>query len=1171
MKYLKKIVDKNLLWAWVVIAMADSPSLWAQPTDLASEFKNPPADCRPGAWWRFFGDVMSPQGAEEDIRQLATAGVREVQMVQLVGKPKGGDGVFLSQAWWEVMRAGGREAGKQGLKISPSHMTGWSTAGGPWIPAEKSMQQLVWSTTIVEGQAPKMLAHPETVLKYYRDVAVVAYPVSGEIASDLALKPTVKLLEGETKDDVSWLADGKPETAVKFITKGEYPPKEFILIELTYERPITVRSLMIHPFVQASHAAGELMPYGGNVQAEIAPGKFVSIGNVKPGVTVLKPTRAQRFHLRIHPPSPFMGRQIREIDLSPETKLHDFASKSGNFSQQTWKPQLMFENSSSPIVLSSFVNLSDKMDSEGKLNWTPPSGSWVVLRFGQTSQNSPTRNPAVPGLESDKFNPETTRLHFDSYVGPLSKRLNEDSPSLVDEIFMDSWEGGSQTWTVKMPEEFRQRRGYDLHPYLLALTGRIVESVDHTERFLWDYRRTLADLLADNFYRVMREKANAIGAKLTCQAPGPLHSKSPTADFLQCWGCTDIPMGEYLNPPQLSLGYNPKEASSAAHIYGKPVVTAEDFSLFWTKETDGADVHGGGQFHSPRGMLRAQYLAFCMGVNRVTLTCFVHQADRKQGTVKDPGWGPVLNAPWFTLAKGYTDYLTRCQYLLRQGLFVADICYFYGEGVPNSLHHIYNPVFKSPVRPSKFVEPFPSGYDYDECNAEAILTRMSVKDGRLVLPDGMSYSLLVLPDLLDKTTANPDQQTLTLPVMEKLAEWVKSGLTVVGPKPLRSPSLVGQPKSDERIRQLAEELWGNCDGKTVTEHSCGKGKVVWGQPVEHVLQKMKLGRDFSSTGAGKEFLYLHRRDGNKDIYFVFNPTAQWTSRSCTFRVRNKVAEVWDGVSGDCFPTVFGSVEGGTELTLSLPPYGASFVIFDGSTTDSSPVSCVKRNGEVLSMNGSANLSVPMAELCRQQNGSLELLAWQDGKFETSWASGVSKTFNVNSMPQPIEVSGPWSVIFNPMAPADKPFQLNLDKLIPLQNHSDKNVRYFGGQAVYLTSVTVNEQQIHRPLMLDLGASLGDVAEIKVNDKLAGHLWMPPYHLKVTGLLQKGVNTVKITVGNRWINRLIGEIQTNEESLPEAMMRNPFKEKNRPKDTPLVDSGLIGPVRIFVGERLELKP
>lgn len=1100
-----------------------------QGSDLASGFQTPPTDCRPGVWWRFFGDVMTVQGAEEDVREMAAAGFDQVQMVHLVGKPKGGTGVFLSQPWWCVMRAGGREAGKQGIHISPSHMTGWSSAGGPWIPAGKSMQKLVWSTMRMEGKGDVTLPHPETVLNYYRDVAVLAYPVSGDVAASSAEIPNVQLLEGklQPKQDLACLVDGKPETVVKFVTSDAFPPTEFLQLEFAYNHPVTLRSLMIDPFIEASHASGELANYGGKdaeIQAETEPGKFVKVATIAADVTVFPATRAQRFRIRMHVPSPFVGRQIREIDLSPETKLVDLAKKAGYFSWVFWKPHPQIDRSSPAIDPAQVVNLTDKMDAQGKLNWTPPQGAWLVVRFGQTSSNRPTRNAAVPGLESDKLDPDATRLHFDSYTDKIAKAINQESPGNVNEIFMDSWEGGSQNWTAKMPQLFQKNRGYDMMPYMLTLTGRMIGTVDQTERFLWDYRRALADILADNFYSVMRDKSNAIGAKLTSQGPGP-SPITPIADFLQCWGRIDIPMGEYLSPPQLSASHNTKEASSAAHIYGKPVVTAEDFSLFSTRKAPLGDIHGGGQFNSPREMLQAQYLAFCEGLNRVTLTCFVHQADRTQGTVKDPGWGPVLNAPWFALAKGYTDYLTRCQYLLRQGLFVADICYFYGEGTPNKLHHLYQPDLNEPNnRPREIIKRFPTGYDYDECNAEVILTRMRVKDGRLVLPDGMSYSILVLPDLQFKGLDYPDHQTMTVPVIEKLAEWVKAGLTIVGPKPLRSPSLVGQPQADERVRQLADEVWGHCDGKTVTEHACGKGRVVWGQPVEQVLRGMKINQDFASTGEGKEYLYIHRRQETKDIYFVFNRSEVWATRTCTFRVAHATAEVWDATRGTSLPAASRRVAEGTELSISLPPYGATFVILD-RTGRSAPVAEVRYNG---------------------------------------------KKQEVASLLAPLEIEGPWSVSFKPMAPVDKPFELTIEKLVPLQQHSDQRVRYFGGQATYRASMKVEATQVNRPLALDLGATLGDVAEVKINGKLAGSVWMPPYRLDVTGLFHAGENAIAITVGNRWINRLLGEVQA-QPPLPEAMMRNPFNDPKNPqanKETPLVVSGLIGPVRLYIAERVD---
>jgi hypothetical protein len=518
----------------------------ARGGDLASGFQTPSADCRPDVWWRFFGDEITEEGALQDVRELAAAGACHAQMFHLAGTPEG-TVAFLSPQWWKVMESAGKEAARQGMHISPQHMSGWSSGGGPWITPDRSMQKLVWTTKSVSGQGAVTLLQPETVLKYYRDVAVLAYPVEEAIGADMAVRPTVTLVSGKAEGDLPLLVDGRPETQVKLTPEAG---KTDIILELTYERPITVRSLWIDPVIEGSYMAGTLHGYGGEIQAETTPGQFKTIGSIASACTVLPATSAAHFRIRVQAPPVLINNRINEIDLSPVSRLHQFEIKSAMVAKMAMQAQPPTADSSVVVDPAKIVDLTGKMSADGKLAWDVPPGRWVVLRIGQTSSDRMGRVSTKDGLglESDKLDADATRLHFDSYSGKFITRINQESPGVVNEVFMDSWESGSQNWTAKMPEEFLRRRGYDLKPYLPALTGLIVGNVEQTERFLWDLRRTVADLIADNFYGVMREKSNSLGAQLVAEASGPFHGLNPVVDALQAKGRTDIPMGEFLHP-----------------------------------------------------------------------------------------------------------------------------------------------------------------------------------------------------------------------------------------------------------------------------------------------------------------------------------------------------------------------------------------------------------------------------------------------------------------------------------------------------------------------------------------------------------------------------------------------------------------------------------------------
>jgi hypothetical protein len=250
------------------------------------------------------------------------------------------------------------------------------------------------------------------------------------------------------------------------------------------------------------------------------------------------------------------------------------------------------------------------------------------------------------------------------------------------------------------------------------------------------------------------------------------------------------------------------------------------------------------------------------------------------------------------MARPFVDYLARSSYLLQQGLFVADVCYYYGDKAPNfvpSKHIKYNPG---------------AGFDYDVVNSDVILNRMTVENGRLVLPDGMSYALLVLPE----------QGDMDLEVLRKLESLIRGGATVLGPRPERTGSLENHPSRDGEIAELAGRIWGDCDGGAVKEHRYGKGRVVWNRPVAEVLDRAGIGPDFGyRSGDGRARIdYLHRRAGEQDIYFVSNMNERWEDVDCAFRVNGKQPEIWHPETGETrVLPVYETDDAGTRLRLHL--------------------------------------------------------------------------------------------------------------------------------------------------------------------------------------------------------------------------------------------------------------
>lgn len=457
------------------------------------------------------------------------------------------------------------------------------------------------------------------------------------------------------------------------------------------------------------------------------------------------------------------------------------------------------------------VDLTSQTDDAGHLSWDVPEGKWTILRFGHTSTGK-TNHPAPPagcGLECDKLSKEAAEAHFAGLMGKLVQDVGALAGKSLVATHIDSWEVGSQNWTKNFREEFQRRRGYDLMPYFPVMTGRIVESLEVSERFLWDIRQTVSEMVLENYAGHFREMAHRHGLRLSIEA----YSCCPCDEYAYA-GRADEPMGEFWawwfgTGKKYGFCFSSTEMACAAHVYGKPIVGAEAFTACDDERWLG----------HPAIIKDLGDWAFCEGINRFVFHRYAMQPwiHVKPGMSMGP-WGLHYERTqtWWEQSKAWHEYLARCQTLLRQGLFVADVCYLGAEGQPQSMGDQERFKAKSPDNPEEPRDRI--GYQFDICPPEALLTRMSVKDGRLVLPDGMSYSLLVLP-MLD---------TMTPQLLGKVKELVEAGATVAGARPWKSPSLSGYPWCDEKVQQLAGELWGpGIAPDRLSERQYGKGSIFW--------------------------------------------------------------------------------------------------------------------------------------------------------------------------------------------------------------------------------------------------------------------------------------------------------------------------------------------------------
>jgi hypothetical protein len=541
------------------------------------------------------------------------------------------------------------------------------------------------------------------------------------------------------------------------------------------------------------------------------------------------------------------------------------------------------------------------MRADGTLVWTPPAGRWVVLRMGYSltgARNSPA-SPEATGLEVDKLSRAHVRAYFENYLnqyrdtlGPLMGRRG------LQYVITDSWEAGVANWTDAMIAEFRKRRGYDMRPWLPVLTGRVVDSAAASDRFLWDFRRTLSDLTAENHYdqltAILHERG--LGRYTESHESG----RAFIADGMEVKRSSDIPMSAMWidRPGTPSRGHDAdvRESASVAHIYGQNLVAAESLTAYMNAWA-----------YSPETLKSTADRLMAMGLNRFVIHTSVHQPVDD----KIPGLGLGPFGQWFTrhetwaeLAKPWTTYLARSCYMLQQGKFVADVVYYYGED--SNITALFGE--KLPA--------IPAGFSFDFVNADALKNRLSVVDGKIVTPTGLSYRLLAL---------DPNSQRMSLAVLRKIRDLVEAGAVVVGPKPVESPSLADR---QAEFRAIADKLWGR---------DVGRGKAYGGQTIAEALGRLQVAADFAYTKPRQDtsLNFVHRQLAEGDVYWVSNTNSRPEILEATFRVEGKAPELWHAETGVSEPAAYSIANGRTTVPLRLDPNGAVFVVFRGPANEPS--------------------------------------------------------------------------------------------------------------------------------------------------------------------------------------------------------------------------------------------
>ena len=1111
---------------------------------LAKGFRDPPDSAKPRTWWHWTLGNVTEEGITKDLEWMKRSGIGGFQLVDVasgsgqVVEPKIN---FATPEWYHAVLHSAEDAKRLGLEMSIFSCAGWSEAGGPWVTQEMAMKKLVWSETDVAGPIDfnGRLASPPSnegpvrdsnagsrpdAPHFYVDSAVIAYRTPVDEVPMASLHPKVTTNHGAI--DGAALLDDSLTTAVTIVAPKDGSPA---WLQYEFAQPFTARALSFGSrgripvgrvlasddgvsFRTVVDSPGPQGYHGASIRTFAFPAVTARFFRIELDGAGLTPAAA------IHggPVIPAAEYGISEAIFYSSARVNRWEDKGAFGSlmdvyEVVPTPQAP---GSAEIGRADLVDLSGKMDQDGTLHWDVPGGKWTILRMGYSLTGAKNR-PSVPagsGYEVDKLSARYVQRYFKDYIDPLEQHLGELLGPTTHYMTMDSWEAGMQNWTDDMIAELQRRRGYDPVAYLPVLAGRVVESSDVSDRFLWDFRRTLADMFAENFYGTMDAELHKKGMEAYSEASGV--ALEIPEDTLLNKSKVDIPMAEFwvhaLHPESMYY-VDVRGAASAAHVYGKPIVATESYT--------------GGGYEAPYTLKKIADYWFAQGVNRLVFHTSAQQPlDTKPGNTM-VGTHINRNITWAEQAKPFMTYVARVSWMLQQGSPVADLAYLLPEGAPSTM-----PFWGDGLQPAP-----PAGYDYDYINTDVLLHRTSVgADGRIrvegssAMPEGMSYRVLVLP---------PTTQ-MTPEVLGKLHDLVAAGATITGGRPTASPSLLHYPDADREVQALATDLWGDMDGVTLNQHAFGKGITYDGLALNEILSRLKDPQDFGSSGSlDNPPVWVHRNSADADIYFVANQTDSAQHIEARFRVAGKNVQIWRPMDGTMSAVMASSSARMDERTGNRQP-------------GLQPALYAKRAGFTV---------VPL-DLAERESVFVVFMN-AEAKLPEITPSPIRTTLT--------ELTGPWSVAFPDHSGA--PPSVTLPALASWTVNSDAGVKYFSGTATYGKTVQAPAAWFRagQRVYLEL-EKVRDIADVSVNGKAVGLVWAPPYRVDVTAALRPGANRIEIKVTNEWTNRQIGDrvLPVEERVLSQTGVTPPRPGNAAGGFGPqpqLAESGLLGSARL-VAER-----
>jgi hypothetical protein len=961
---------------------------FSQTTNISGDnlykgFVTPPNAARPRVWWHWMNGNITRDGIKKDLEWMKRVGIGGFQnfdanLFTPVVVPK--KLVFMTPEWKDAFKFTTELAAKNGLEMAIAGSPGWSVTGGPWVEPKDAMKKYVWTETRVEGGKTfsGKLPQPADVIgrfqnvkiteggfsggfvgtkpNYYQDAFIIAYRLSGNETLLSELKPKVNSSGGSF--NLQSLTDGDLNTT-SFL-----PPQavgEDMWIQYEFETPMTFKAFSLTGAVHTALEDFDGGPLNRTLKVSddgISFREVASVsGSIVPQNTVsFTATTAKywRIAYKTLPPPINMfaamtggnpvgeksdGVNVAEFVLHSTDRIDQVEDKAG-FTPWKEENKSFIALNADAINSEDVIDLTSKVQTDGSLNWNVPAGNWIIVRFGYSltgRQNHPA-SPEATGLEVDKLDKEAVRKYINTYLDMYKNATGGLMGAKgLGYMILDSYEAGHMNWTKDFPKEFQKRRGYDIKQWVPVLTGRVVKDAEASEKFLWDFRKTIGEMIVENHYDLIGEELHKRGMKRYTESHED--RRIYLADGMDVKRKADIPMSAMWTPGSLAGGTNEevrseadiREAASVAHIYGKEFVAAESMT----------SIQNAFSWH-PEKLKRTADLEMASGLSRFVIHTSVHQPldDKMPGFSLGPfGQYFTRQETWSGAgAKAWMDYLGRSSYMLQQGKFVADVLYLYGENTNITWQ------FRQKL-------PVVAGYEFDFCNSSA-LQAMQVKNGKIVAPSGASYNLLILDESAKK---------MTLPVLRKIKELVNAGAKIAGIKPEGSPSL---SDNEAEFQTIINEIWGKNSGLET-------------QDFVGILKGSGVQEDVMIKNEKARILYVHRKTANEEIYWLDNRSENSNEAEISFRVSGKVPELWHPQTGKTGKVSYQIKDGRTIIPLKFESWEAYFIIFKNKTTVNSYTKPATIEKQLTTITGEWNLNFQQDRGAPSSVTMNELKSWSE--------------------------------------------------------------------------------------------------------------------------------------------------------------------------------------------------